>query len=447
MSRASLVCRLAAPLLALAAAAQAGTVYVPLPGVPTVDATSWAPSITVANSDAAAVQVKPVEIADDNDGTVRPAPPVPLNVDAGSTLVLHPDAAFRGLVELSGSPLVSYAARLAGNSASGGLGVALPVISSQNLAMGGATLALHGLQASPTRTTHLAIDNVSQLAASCTLSLVRADGAALGSARTFDLLPLTQTWVADVLDGLVDAAGVTDVRAAVSCNRDFFAWALTADSSTGQVSVLEPAGSGASLLTVPGEQAPCPPGATCQISDLVFTPTPANAVGHVVFPAPTGTFTRLRMEMEVTVGQWYPKDPNGKHLIYWFVINKNIDMPGMLYFRGPDTYSALVRYGIGLKHPQKLKILDPNFHGVPGRTYHVVNDFDMGHGTYTVTITDVASGQVVSTLRGKPNVPKVTIKANSSFLIDMGFNEGLVVDEVPSFNGWVYSKVRVDAIR
>ena len=40
----------------------------------------------------------------------------------------------------------------------------------------------------------------------------------------------------------------------------------------------------------------------------------------------------------------------------------------------------------------------------------------------------------------------MTIKAGSSFLVDMGFNENAVPDEVPSFNGWVYDKVRVDAI-
>jgi len=446
MSRASLVCRLAVPLLSIAAAAQAGTVYVPLGGVAAVGPQTWSPAVSVGNPGDAAIQVKPVQIPGDTDGTVRPTPPTPSNVDPGHTMVLQPEASFRGLLELSGSPVATYAARLVSNTGAGALGVALPVITSENLTAGGSALALHGLQASASRTTHVAIDNLEQYAAQCTLSLVRSDGTALGQPRAISLLPLTQTWIADALNGLVDAAGATDVRAAVSCDRDFFAWALVADSTSGQLTVIDPAGSGTSLLTVPGEQAPCPPGATCQSSDLVFTPTPANSVGHIVFPAPVGTFTRLRLEMEVTVGQWYPKDPDGKHLIYWFVINKNIDMPGMLYFRGPATYSALVRYGIGLKHPQKLKILDPNFHAVPGRTYHVVNDFDMGAHVYTVTITDVASGQVVSTLRGVPNVPKVTIKAGSSFLVDMGFSEGAVPDEVPSFNGWVYDKVRVDAI-
>ena len=45
------------------------------------------------------------------------------------------------------------------------------------------------------------------------------------------------------------------------------------------------------------------------------------------------------------MGQWYAPDPQGKVLIYWFVIDKNLDMPGMLYFRGPGPGGnvALVR--------------------------------------------------------------------------------------------------------
>ena len=57
---------------------------------------------------------------------------------------------------------------------------------------------------------------------------------------------------------------------------------------------------------------------------------------RVQFPAPAGVATRLRLTLDVTVGPWYAPDPAGKTLIYWFVINRNFDMAGLLYFRGPD---------------------------------------------------------------------------------------------------------------
>ncbi len=153
---------------------------------------------------------------------------------------------------------------------------------------------------------------------------------------------------------------------------------------------------------------------------------------------------RLRLSLDVTVGEWYPADPDGKHLIYWFVINKNVDMPGMLYFRGPEAYTALARWGIGLKHVDKKRHTEP-FQATPGHTYRVVNDFDMGAGVYTITITDTATGQTTSIV-DVPNVAQVTLKATDRFLVDLGFKEGVTPDEVPSFNGWTYTNVRLEVI-
>ncbi|MES1211590.1 MAG: hypothetical protein ABUL63_04565, partial [Acidobacteriota bacterium] len=144
----------------------------------------------------------------------------------------------------------------------------------------------------------------------------------------------------------------------------------------------------------------------------------------------------------VTVGSWYTGDPDGKHLIYWFVVNKNLDLPGMLYFRGPDQYTAMARHGINLKHPQKIKIVQP-FQATPGRTYRVENDYNMAAGTYIVTISDVATGEVKAVLNGVPNVTKYTLKAGDNFLIDMGFPEGAVPDEVPGY-GWTWSDARIE---
>jgi hypothetical protein len=359
---------------------------------------------------------------------------------------VHPDSSFRGLLEVSGSPLVHYVARLE-SSGVYALGVALPVVGSTDAVSGGKSISVQGLTRNATRATSLGIVNLAQYPAQCTLALATSAAPALTAVRSLAHPPLTQPWVSDALAGLADASGIADARALVSCDQSFYAWGLATDSSTGDLAVLHPATAGDSLLTAPGEQAPCPAGATCQTSPLVFSPDAVTPVGHVIFPAPAGVYHRLRMEMEVTFGEFYPQNPDGKHLIYWFVINRNQDMPGMLYFRGPEAYTALVRYGIALKHPQKLRLVDPNFKAVPGRTYHVVNDFDMGRAVYTVTITDVASGQVVSTMTGVPNVPQVTLKQGDRFLVDMGFAPGGDPDEVPSFHGWVYSKVRVDAIK
>lgn len=440
MSQSAVVCLLAFALFA--GTAQAGTVYVPLPGLTQAGSASYEAEITVANPAATPANVNQYLVALDADGTQRPSPATGLQVLGNLTAVVKPGAAFRGLLELSGSPNLRYGARLAGQGQAGALGVGLPVVTSENLVAAGGSLALQGLTSTATRSTNLMLVNVSKFAAQCTYSLVRLDGTAIGAATAVNLKPLSAVYRENVLAGSV----LTDARATVTCTREFFAYALMTDSASGEVAVVEPSASGESALTVPGAEPECPLNATCFTSKgVVHRPTSPAPVGRLSYAAPAGTFTRLRLQLDVTVGLWYSGDPDGKHLVYWFVINKNQDMPGMLYFRGPDAYTAMARHGIGLKHASKIKIVKP-FQAIPGRTYRVVNDYDMGKGNYTVTITDLATGELKQTLEGTPNVTKVTLKTGDRFLLDMGFPEGAIPDEVPSF-GWTYSDVVVEVYK
>ena len=102
-----------------------------------------------------------------------------------------------------------------------------------------------------------------------------------------------------------------------------------------------------------------------------------------------------------------------------------------------------MRHGIGLTHPQKGKIEKP-FLATTGRTYHCENDYDMGSGVYTVTITDKATGAVQAVLTDQPNVHLYTSRPGQRFIIDMGFKENNVPDEVPSFN-WLYQNIHIEA--
>lgn len=208
-----------------------------------------------------------------------------------------------------------------------------------------------------------------------------------------------------------------------------------------------PPGEGvAEQLMITAPAVACPAAAVCfEAPGLVHAPSPTRPVGRVAFLPPAGTTRRLKLSMDVTVGPWFPSETTGKHLIYWFVMGKNIDMPGLLYFRGPGKNQAFARHGIGLTHPKKIKIIRP-FEAKVGKTYHIENDYDMAGGLYTVKITDVATGKLVVSLRGKPNVTSYNIKAGTKILVDMGFPLGKVETEVPSY-GWKYSDVRVEVYR
>ena len=437
MPRRSLV--FLAALSVAAGAAHAGTVYVPSPGIGTVGASSYEVQVSITNSSAAAAPVSQVLLPTETDGTQRAGTPSTVTVQPGRSAVVKPGAAFRGLLELTGGNDLRYTARLVGTGP-GRLGVYLPVITSDTMLRGGQTVALQGLISGSGRSADLTVINVGQAASQCAAALYKADGSLLAGPATLSMKPLSHLTLTNVFAG----GSAVEAYLTVSCTRNFFAYALLSDAATGEVAYVGPGGNGSSTLTVPGAPpaTSCPAGATCfDAKGIVHQPTPSHPVQRVTFPAPAGTATRLRMSLDVTVGPWYAADPSGKHLIYWFVINRNFIMPGMLYFRGPDASTALVRHGMNLTHPQKLKIEQP-FAAQQGHTYHVDNDYDMGLGVYTVTITDTLTGQT-TVLVGIPNVRSYPLKAGDNFLIDMGFIEGQTPDEVPTYN-WTYANIHLE---
>jgi len=315
--------------------------------------------------------------------------------------------------------------------------IELPPISRDAVSAPGAALVMEGLVTDGTRTTGLALANLAGAAARCGVSLTAADGTALGGLAA-TIAPRSHRYVVDVFAKLGDVAGA---RAAVSCDQPFYAFAVIPDRATGNVAVVDPVSAPVKLSV-----GPCSAGSRAVCFDapgVVHQPTEATPVKRVAFAVPPGTYGRVKMSLDVTVGPWYAPDPAGKHLIYWFVLNRNFDMLGMLYFRGPGAYTALARYGIGLTHPQKIKLVKP-FKGVPGHTYHCENDLDMTGGVINITVTDKGTGEVVR-LRGVANVKQLPVKSGDRFLIDMGFPENVNPDEVPSFD-WTYLDVHIEAI-
>src|SRR6185295_18471182 len=151
---------------------------------------------------------------------------------------------------------------------------------------------LQGLLSGAGRTTSLTVVNVGQQAAQCTINLTRADGSAVIDPATVSLKPLSQRVFSDIFTG----AAVTEVRASVSCTREFFAFALLADAATGELAYIGPSGSGESLLRLPGEAPGCPLTATCfDAKGIVHQPTTALPVKRVIFAPAAGTYKKIRL--------------------------------------------------------------------------------------------------------------------------------------------------------
>ena len=425
-------------LLGVSAAAHAGTVYVPLPGVSSVGASGYEVEVSITNTATQVRTVNQLQVATDTDGTQRGAAS-PLQVQPGRTLVIKPAASARGLLELSGSSELRFSARLVGTGAAGKLGVPLPIITSENLARGNQTVTLQGLLLTATRAADLTVVNLGHQTSQCTINLTRADGTAIGTGTTVTLKALSHRSFANVLNGLA-ATGTTDARAAISCSREFYAFALLSDSAAGEASLILPSGTGDSALQIPGQGPACPVGSQCwEVQGIVHQPTVTNPLKRVSFAPQAGTYTKIRLSMDVFHGGWNPANTSALHELFWLVKNRNFDMFGYATFRGPSKNISLLRHGIGLTHPQKIKITKP-FTAKPGKNYHVEYTYDTVAKVLALEISD--NGQVVQRLTGTPNVSNFGFGPGDSLIVDIGF-DGSNSDEQPTL-GWIYRNLRIE---
>jgi hypothetical protein len=319
---------------------------------------------------------------------------------------------------------------------------------------GGSAVELRGLPVSAATTANLGFVNLAPMANRCSLAFVGEDGTDLLPSITMTLRAFEERPLLDAFEGLEALEG-GQATAAVSCDGAFSAFAVLADGAgeatrTIAAEKAAPALAVRAFLPLANKALACSAGATCFDAEGVVhepgpPPGPPLPVGRVAFPAPAGTAKRLVLSLDVKVGPWFPSEPSGKHLIYWFVVNKNPDMPGLLYFRGPGKNEAFARHGMQLPHARKIKVIK-KWAAEVGRTYHIVNDYDMAGNRYTVTISDAQTGEVQVVLSSRPNVSSYVVKAGAKFLVDMGFYPGKVPTEVPSY-GWRYSNLHVEVFR
>ncbi|HEX6899446.1 MAG TPA: hypothetical protein VF789_07030 [Thermoanaerobaculia bacterium] len=441
MSR-SIVHSLLAVALLTAGAAQAGTVYVPTPGVSTVGSANYETQVVISNTAAQPREVRHFQIANDADGTQRGgSQSTPVQVQGGRSSVVKPPAAARGLLELSGPAELRYAARLTSPGQGARLGAPLPVITSDNLGKANQSLSLQGLLSGNGRATDVALINLGHQASVCTVGLFRADGSALTAAVTVNLKPLSQVYFANALG---NAGAVTEIRAAVGCTRDFYAYALLTDAATGEISTVFPAGSGESLLTIPGAGAVCPTGAQCfDAKGLFHKPSKTDPYKRMSFAPAPGTYKKIRMTMDVLHGGWNPANPGAQHELFWMVKNRNFDMFGYATFRGPGNPSnantSLLRHGIGLTHPQKIKIIKP-FTATPGTLYNLEYIYDTT--TNVLELVTRVNGEIVNRISGSPNVTSFSFTADDRLIVDVGF-DGTNSDEQPTLN-WEYRDLHLE---
>ncbi len=426
-------------LLALLCAAPgfAGSVYIPIVGA-TIQGISYTTEVTVHNTGFEDAQFTTLFFPADTDGTDRdPDDGQTILLLAGRLVIIGFDAGETGLLEIETAAELVFTARVMGERDGELVGTQLPVVTADNLQAANSVAHIQGWMRDDTRVTDFGLLNLGGDNAQCSVSLFRAGGGAIISNAGFAWKPLSYRHFPDAL-GLLGETAVADVRTAVSCNQQFFPFALVTDRQTGELMSLDPSGLGSSSISAPGAPFQCAPGAVCFEEPGVFhVPTPAFPVFRKTVNPPAGNYSRLRALLTVTNGGWFSSRPSGVHNIFWLVQNaRNRDMFGYVNVKGPNANQIFIRHGFNLTQEQKPRA-DRSMAWAAGDTYHFEYIYDTAQNFIQLTVTDDA-GNVKATLGGVPNINTISFNAGNTIDMDFGFVEGLNPNEPPTY-GWGYT--------
>jgi hypothetical protein len=377
----------------------AGTAYVPLAGSFVSDGVQYTTRARGSNTGNTNRSYKAVFISDGEDGASeenrQDLGRFTLGQNVAAVLQpLAPQGGF-GLLEITGAPQLAIGAELV-TGAGDVAGVALPIVSSDNVLEENATAELQGIVRTADAKTALVVVNTGHVAGSCTFAAYGSDGGSLGSS-TFAVDGVSQTVKLDAL-GIVDQGERTGARMAVTCTQPFYVFALVLDAAGDDVHVLYPATSMESALVAPGGEgnAECPADALCFIRQGNFhTVTAANPKARFQWDVPRGTeFRNLEVTFRFTLNRW-DKDPDGNYSFLYFTrqwkwLGHAVALLGVRPARS-------VVYGettLDLPSPQ-IQDLRGKATLVPGQSYDVRWFYDAQNDRLEYSVTNAATGAKV----------------------------------------------------
>jgi hypothetical protein len=424
-----------------------GSLYIPVVDAVNGNGTTPSTQLWITNPALTQRQATLTFLPENTNGTVRTNNPgVNLMVPAkGSMRVAELGANSRiGMLEVDfADASLLQAARLARNITELPDGRAIvPVVSSANLVPASQSADLVGLMHVDNRIrTDIGIMNLGQAAASCTVALFRADGTQAGSTATLTFPPLSLRHFPNVLS---DEPSVTDARAQVSCNTDFYAYA-TVHGPDGQLDYfITPALSGSSTLVRPGTTGPpksCTTGALCyDFPGVVHISTKATPDRTIVLSPPTAAYSKLKAHLEVQINP-FSQPSSAAHGLLYMVRDRNKDMYANLFLKGPGANQLVMRHGFDQTSGEKPKLVK-GFAPTIGETYAL--DYLYDPVGKTIVLTMSLNGQEVSRITDKPNVNRVHIDQGQKIVIGLS-NPGTEAPEPASF-GWVYKNLHVELI-
>lgn len=442
--RSGLVLAFLAGCVFIALPAFAGKVYVPLAVDGNVHALSFRTDAWIANATGQAVEFSSHFIAVNQDGTERPD-------ESGKGTRVLPGGSFKisglaendslGVLEIDLPEGAVASARLVAVHPLFGesLGTDVPLVSGDNLFLGGETAHVQGWEREEGIVmTDFGVLNLTGEPNECQVSVFRANGNQIQSTALLPLKPLSNVHFGDAL-GILQEKNLGFARAEVTCSESFYPYSTLVNLETGEVSFLTPSASGDAGLLDPG--ADCPPGAYClRRNGTVFVPSRSSPVGAVDLTVPQGTYSRVDMTFDVTLGGWYPQNPDGRHNVFWLVRNNNRDMFGFLNVSGPGSDTILLRHGFGQRHTAKAK-LQRGLRLTPGQTYQFQYVYDTAQRVVHVIVRN-PNGDEILRMTGAPDIGSIGIGPGDDVILTFGFKEHINPQEVPTY-GWAYRNLEV----
>jgi len=427
-------------LFASLAPAFAGEVYVPFASNKTLNGTTYRTKVWVTNPGAVPRSVAVRFIDQGVDGTPAGSPAT-VTVSPGGTVLLTnvaPDGR-SGIVELNGAPQLFVNARLEALSAAGGVlsSANVPVAAVANAVAARATAYVQGLERTSRGTlADFGVLNLSRSTAQCTIKAFRTNAAQIAQTAIVTLPPLSVRHFDDALS-VLGQTFVTDVRMEVSCDQQFYPYAIVYKVGGPETSFVEPSNSLAGDL-VPGSgsgggSGGGTPGSVVFTQPGTFLQARQNASSKSFdMPLADGvSYKRATVEFDMFVGRF----PNGL-------------FAGVVALRRSDR---TLFYGLIIRGDKKKTVLDmgrtddvvTGGNGGPWQentNFHVRFDYDTVAANLTLTVTQ--GGTVVQTLQSG-HINHFDLQKNDK-VVRMDFGQDGIADGAyfPPI-GWSFSNLQV----
>lgn len=300
----------------------------------------------------------------------------------------------------------------------------VPVITPWNRYAAGASAYVNGLNAGAD-VSEFGLINLGLEKSVCDVEFLGANGS-LNHGVSVDLDAVSMRRFEDGL-GLRAEKAATGAR--VTCDQPFYAFAVTADSETSQVSFVSPA-----TEIMPATKAEAPKAAvTLERKGTFHSATQQSPKGVIRIPVPTELGTgSVTAEFSVTLGPWTKRNPAGAHgLMYLHRGKYRSNTVGNINAFGPGKNFFKINQNIDLARGNNTNAKSGVAWEV-GKTYRVRIVYDAANKTVRTTLSDL-NGTVIKTLLMNATAQNRLLRIQATGLIaEFGHWTNQHPPEVPS---------------